>query len=61
MNGVVEVDAGEDREHIGLQERDQQFERGERNRQRQANRRTLCETGRRKKERISMNITSGTM
>src|ERR1700676_633907 len=33
MNGVVEVDAGEDREHIGLQERDQQFERGQRNRE----------------------------
>src|ERR1700709_2829232 len=29
MNGVVEVDAGEDREHIGLQERDQKLERGQ--------------------------------
>ena len=28
MNGIVEVDAGEDGEHVGLQERDQQFERG---------------------------------
>src|SRR5665647_2046628 len=35
MNGVVEVDAGEDREHIGLQERDQKLKRGERNRERQ--------------------------
>src|SRR5947208_16345997 len=35
MNGVVEVDAGEDREHVGLQERDQEFERGERDGQRQ--------------------------
>src|SRR6478672_6916517 len=35
MNGVVEIDAGEDREHVGLQERDQEFERGERDRQRQ--------------------------
>src|SRR5580704_3034281 len=33
MNGVVEVDAGEDREHVGLQECDQQFERGQRNRE----------------------------
>src|SRR5260370_16691901 len=30
MNGVVEIDAGEDREHVGLQERDQQFERSQR-------------------------------
>src|SRR6266700_3728408 len=35
MNGVVEVDAGQDRKHIGLQERDQQFERGERDSERQ--------------------------
>src|SRR6266700_4927867 len=35
MNGVVEVDAGEDREHVGLQERDQQFKRGQRNGERQ--------------------------
>src|SRR5450759_3299076 len=35
MNGVVEVDAGEDREHIGLQARDQKLKRGERNRARQ--------------------------
>src|SRR5262245_2197761 len=26
MNGVVQVDAGQDRKHIGLQERDQKFE-----------------------------------
>src|SRR5215470_13398801 len=30
MNGVVEIDAGQDRKHIGLQKRDQQFERGQR-------------------------------
>src|SRR3978361_1822496 len=30
MKGVVEVDAGEDREHIGLQERDQKLKRGQR-------------------------------
>src|SRR5258707_3215264 len=30
MDGVVEVDAGQDGEHIGLEERDQQFERGQR-------------------------------
>src|ERR671935_1216841 len=35
MNGVVEVDAGEDREHVGLQERDQDFEGVDRDRQRQ--------------------------
>src|SRR6185295_1119617 len=35
MNGVVEVDAGQDREHIGLQECDQQFERGQRDGKRQ--------------------------
>src|ERR1700722_42337 len=35
MNGVVEIDAGEDREHIGLQERDQKLECCERNRERQ--------------------------
>src|SRR6187397_3746480 len=35
MNGVVEVDAGQDREHIGLEERDQQFERGQRHHHRQ--------------------------
>ena len=35
MNGVVEVDAGEDREHVGLQECDQQFERGQRDGERQ--------------------------
>src|SRR5512143_2009224 len=29
MNGVVEVDAGQDREHVGLEKRDQQFERGQ--------------------------------
>ena len=33
MNGVVEIDAGQDRKHIGLQERDQQFERGQRDRE----------------------------
>src|SRR5882757_2692891 len=35
MNGVVEVDAGEDREHVGLQEGDQQFKRGQRDGERQ--------------------------
>src|SRR5665213_3343998 len=35
MNGVVEIDASEDREHVGLQERDQEFERAERDRERQ--------------------------
>ena len=35
MNGVVEVDAGQDREHVGLQERDQQFEGVQRDRERQ--------------------------
>ena len=35
MNGVVEIDAGQDREHIGLQERDQELERGQRHDQRQ--------------------------
>src|SRR5262245_59487777 len=35
MNGVVEVDAGQDRKHIGLQERDQQFEGGERHGERE--------------------------
>src|SRR5882757_9000085 len=29
MNGVVEIKAGQDREHVGLQERDQQFQAGE--------------------------------
>src|ERR1043166_2461770 len=29
VNGVVEVDAGQDREHVGLQEGDQKLERGE--------------------------------
>jgi hypothetical protein len=31
VKGVVEVDAGQDCKHIGLKERDQQFERGQRN------------------------------
>src|SRR6267378_49194 len=35
MKGVVEVDAGEDREHVGLQECDQQFKRGQRDGERQ--------------------------
>src|SRR3954465_14465133 len=35
MNGVVEVDAGQHRKHIGLQECDQEFERGQRNGERQ--------------------------
>ena len=35
MNGVVEIDAGQDRKHVGLQERDQQFERSHRDGQRQ--------------------------
>src|SRR4051794_38751727 len=39
MNGVVEIDAGQDREHVGLQERDQQLERGQRHHQRQRKRR----------------------
>ena len=30
VKGVVEVDAGQDREHVGLQERDQQLKRGQR-------------------------------
>jgi hypothetical protein len=33
MNGILEVDAGEDGEDVGLQERDQQFEHAERHRQ----------------------------
>src|SRR5580704_13322577 len=32
VNRIVEIDASEDGEHIGLQERHQQFERGERHR-----------------------------
>src|SRR5215475_5314032 len=32
MKGVVEVDDGQDRKHIGLQERDQDFERVDRDR-----------------------------
>jgi hypothetical protein len=35
MNGVVEIDAGQDRKHIGLQERNQKFERSQRDGQRQ--------------------------
>jgi hypothetical protein len=30
MKGVVEVDAGQDCKHVGLEARDQQFERGQR-------------------------------
>src|SRR5262249_50665733 len=30
VEGIIEVDAGEDGEHIGLQKRDQQLERGQR-------------------------------
>src|SRR4051812_43443832 len=30
VNRIVEIDAGEDREHVSLQERDQELERGER-------------------------------
>src|SRR3954471_3993337 len=30
VDRIVEIDAGEDGEHVGLQERDQQLERGER-------------------------------
>jgi hypothetical protein len=33
MNSVVEIDAGKDGKHVSLQERDQKFERGHRNRQ----------------------------
>src|SRR5260370_37827098 len=29
MDGVVQIKAGQDREHVGLQERDQQFQAGE--------------------------------
>jgi len=29
MDASCEIEAGQDREHIGLQERDQQFEAGE--------------------------------
>jgi hypothetical protein len=35
MKGVIEIDAGQDRKHIGLQERDQQVERDQRDGQRQ--------------------------
>ena len=30
MDSVVDIDAGEDGEDVGLQKRDQQFERGQR-------------------------------
>ena len=33
VNGVVEINAGEDREHIGLQEGDQHLQRRDRNHQ----------------------------
>ena len=39
VNRIVEIDAGEDGEHVGLQERDQQFERGQRDRQAERQRR----------------------
>src|SRR3990167_818226 len=29
VDGVVQIEAGQDREHVGLQERDQEFEAGE--------------------------------
>src|SRR6516164_8479948 len=29
MDSIVDIDAGEDGEHVGLQERDQQLERGQ--------------------------------
>src|SRR5271166_1031995 len=35
MDSIVDVDAGEDGEHVGLQERDQQFERGQSDHQRE--------------------------
>ncbi len=35
VNGVVEIDAGQNRKHVGLQEGHQQFKRGERNGHRQ--------------------------
>jgi hypothetical protein len=35
MKGVVEIDAGEDRKHVGLEERDQELEGLDRDRQRQ--------------------------
>ena len=40
MDGVVEVDAGQDGEHVGLQECDQQLERGQRHGQRERQNRT---------------------
>ena len=30
VNGIIEIDAGEDGEHVSLQKRDQQLERGQR-------------------------------
>src|SRR5258706_15528545 len=30
VNGIIEIDAGEDGKHVSLQERDQQLERGQR-------------------------------
>src|SRR6266478_4689306 len=33
VNGIIEIDAGEDGEHVSLQERDQQLKRGQRHRQ----------------------------
>ncbi len=95
MNGVVEIDAGEDGEHAGLQKATSSSERGQPNghcRQGEhaadptdraerstehdneacehfqraqwpasmlANRRTLCDTGRDRKEMISIETTSG--
>ena len=35
MKGIVEIDAGQDCKHVGLQECHQQFKRGQRNGQRQ--------------------------
>src|SRR5215467_14590525 len=39
VNGIIEIDAGEDREHVSLQKRDQQLERGQRHCQSQGQRR----------------------
>jgi len=33
VKGIIEIDAGEDGEHVGLQKRDQQLERSQRHRQ----------------------------
>src|SRR4029453_16909926 len=40
VNGVVEIDAGQDREDVSLEERNQQLERGQRHNHRQRQRRS---------------------